>query len=216
MNKDFWGHASWITIHTAGIRYKPETSISFKQFIYALPYLLPCELCREHLYDNLKTIPLDDAVLQNNNTVFLWTYLLHDLVNKQIGKTVSPQFQVIKNYYETYIPDNTFWGPFWWRTIHSFAASYRPIPQVKNAFKQFIYSLIGLIPCTICSDHYKKNLNNIPLSENYLKDAHNLFLWSYLFHDLINKQLGKVSPPFQQIKSQYFNEHVCSNCGITK
>lgn len=216
MNKDFWGPPVWCTIHSSASNYKPENRLSFKQFIYSFPYLLPCDLCGGHLFENLKTLPLDDVILSNNNNLFLWTFFLHDLVNKQIKKNQSPKYRTIKNHYDVNINNSNFWGPYWWRTIHSFAASYKPNPTVKKAFKEFIYSLSGLLPCNISRTQFKNNLNNIPLSENYLKDSHNLFLWSYLFHDLINKQLGKVSPPFQDIKSQYFNDHICSSCGISK
>lgn len=214
MDKGFWGPSTWCTLHTASIGYKPENRLSFIQFVNSLPYLLPCHYCREHLFGNLRTLPLDEKSLQNSTTLFMWTYFLHDLVNKQLKKRPSPAFQIAQNYYHSHIDEKKFWGPCFWRTIHAFAASYRPIPEVRTAFRQFIYSLIGVIPCTTCRQHYSENLRQIPLTDNYLKDAHNLFLWSYHLHDLVNKQLGKVSPPFEVVKAQYFNEQVCSSCGI--
>nr|QBK87701.1 MAG: Erv1/Alr family disulfide (thiol) oxidoreductase [Marseillevirus LCMAC202] len=148
--------------------------------------------------------------LENNKTLFMWSYFLHDLVNKQLYKKPSPAYPVAEEYY---FSNSNIWGPCFWRTIHAFAAAYRPTQDVKSAFKQFIYSLTGILPCKICREHYTHNLNQIPLNEEYLKDAHNLFLWSYLLHDLVNKQLETVSPPFEEIKAQYFNEQVCSSCG---
>ncbi len=213
MEKGFWGPSTWCTIHTAAASFRPENRLSFKQFIYSLPYLLPCQYCRKHLYQNLRTIPLNDQSLVNNKTLFIWSYFLHDLVNKQLHKKPSPAYPVAEKYYFNHIGNNNFWGPCFWRSIHAFAAAYRPTPEVKTAFKQFIYSLTGIIPCKVCREHYVRNLNQIPLSEEYLKDAHNLFLWTYLLHDLVNRQLGKVSPPFEEIKAQYFNVNVCETCG---
>ena len=214
MEKGFWGPSTWCTIHTASAGYKPENRLSFKQFVYSLPHLLPCQYCRTHLNQNLRTIPLNDESLDDNKTLFMWSYFLHDLVNKQLHKKPSPAYPVAEKYYFDHIGDNKFWGPCFWRTIHAFAASYRPTPEVKAAFKQFVYSLTGIMPCKACREHYIHNLRQIPLTEEYLKDAHNLFLWSYLLHDLVNKQLGKVSPPFEDVKAQYFNEQVCGSCGV--
>lgn len=214
MDKSFWGPSTWCTIHTAAIGYRPEHRLSFKQFIYSLPSLLPCQYCRDHLTQNLSNIRLEDKYLVNNDHLFMWSYFLHDLVNTQLNKPKSPAYPLVKDYYLSNIHKNEFWGPCFWRTIHSFAASYRNSPNVKQAFKQFIYSLIGIIPCSTCREHYRHNLKQLPLTEQYLQDAHNLFLWSYLLHDLVNKQLGKISPPFEKVKAQYFNEKVCGSCGV--
>ena len=213
MEKSFWGPSTWCMIHTTAAGYRPEHLHSFKQFMYSLPFLLPCEYCRGHLNENLKTLPLTDQSLASPRQLFMWTYFLHDLVNKQLKKKGSPPYQIVENYYFSHTHDNQIWGPCFWRAIHAFAASYRPDPKVRQAFKQFVYSLSGVIPCGTCKNRYDANLNQIPLTNDSLTNAHALFLWSYLFHDLFNKQLGKVSPPFETVKSQYFNEQVCSSCG---
>lgn len=213
MEKSFWGPSTWCMIHIIACSYQFNYVNSFKQFIQSLPFLLPCEYCRKHLQGNLQTLPLTETSLSNNKNLFMWTYFLHDLVNKQLKKKPSPAYPIAENYYFKGSLDPHFWGHCFWRAIHSFAATYRPEFRVKQAFKQFIYSLIGLIPCQVCKETYNKNLMQIPLTDNYFKDAHNLFLWTYLLHDLTNKQLGKVSPPFEDIKSQYFNDQVCSSCG---
>lgn len=212
MEKSFWGPATWCMIHMTAAGYRPEYVHSFKYFIYSLPYLLPCNECRGHLGENLKKWPLTDQSLSSSKSLFLWTYLLHDLVNKQLRKK-STQYQTEELKYFTNIHNNKFWGPCFWRAIHAIAASYRPSPEVSVAFKQFIYALSGVIPCESCKDLYNRNLNQIPLTDDSLKSAHTLFLWSYHFHDLFNKQLGKASPPFEEIKSHYFNDKVCSSCG---
>jgi len=208
MDKKFWGPATWCIIHTSAYEYTPEKRLSFKQFVYSLPYLLPCDKCCVHLYKNLNTLQLGDKNLQDSQSLFIWTYFLHDLVNRQLGKK-SPNFPSV---YKFYTENKIIWKKCFWRTIHSFAASYRVKPEVKSAFKQFIYSLIGLIPQPE-SMQYATALNRVPLTDEYLKDAHNLFLWSYLIHDLVNKETGKSSPPFEEIKKMYFNDTVCQSCG---
>lgn len=95
--KEFWGPAFWKTIHSLAIAYHPNQKQYFKQYMNNLTYVLPCEVCREHLKNNLKILPMD-SYLDNNHQLFLWSYLLHDLVNKQLGKK-SPPFNVIKQAY---------------------------------------------------------------------------------------------------------------------
>lgn len=213
MDKGYWGPPTWCTLHFLTVGYRPENRLSVKRFIYSLPYLLPCEYCREHLKGNLQSVPLTEDSLLNNKALFTWSYFLHDLVNKQLKKKPSPSFPVAERYYFQNVNDDRVWGPYLWRVIHAFSASYRPTPEVKQAFKQCIYALAGLIPSKNYREQYLRNLGQVPLNEQYLKDAHNLFLWSYLFHDLMNKQLEKASPAFEDVKAEYFSEQVCSSCG---
>lgn len=81
-----------------------------------------------------------------------------------------------------------FWGPATWRMIHCFCASYSP--KNKSCVKTFLTSIQEMLPCDECSKHMKANLEKIVV-DDYLDDNHSLFLWSYMFHDQVNKQLGK-------------------------
>ena len=168
---------------------------------------MPCEECKRHLNQNLKSMPLSDVSLSNRDNLFLWSYRLHDLVNKQLHKK-SPYYLPLANYYSTC--ESSFWGPCFWRMIHSCAAGYRP--EYKNIFKQFIYSLPGVLPCKQAQARFIQCLNKIPLSDEYLKDAQNLFLWTFLIHDLVNRQLGKMSPSYESVKGHYFTEKMCASC----
>lgn len=212
MEKSFWGPSAWCMIHTTATVYSKENKHSFINFISSLPFLLPCDVCRTHLQENLKMMPLTDKYLASSDSLFLWSYLLHDTVNKQLGKQ-SPMYNIVYNNYYANKNNNAFWGPCYWRAIHSFAANFKPQPDIIQAFKNFIYSLAGIIPCIHCRKNYTLYLTQIPLNDSYFKDAHTLFLWSYLLHDRVNRALGKNSPPFEMIKAEYFNVNVCNSCG---
>ena len=95
--KQFWGPAMWRTIHSLAIAYTPSQADQFRKFIGTLPALLPCEQCRIHLKQNLKILKVDDYLTSNHN-LFLWSYLLHDMVNKQLG-TISPPYESTKLFY---------------------------------------------------------------------------------------------------------------------
>lgn len=104
--KPFWGPPIWSTIHIMAASYKPSAAFSFKAFLEALPDLLPCPSCGEHLRKNLEEHP-PDKYMRNNHDLFFWTYVLHDTVNSQCNsvmspndkKKVSPAFDDAKRYY---------------------------------------------------------------------------------------------------------------------
>lgn len=110
--------------------------------------------------------------------------------------------------------ENMFWGPCSWKTIHTIAAAYDPSRKV--AFLQFINSLPYLWPCEKCRQHMKENLRKFPPSE-FLDSRDDLFLWSYRFHDLVNrsKDHPSKSPPFAEIKKYYYGGiYECENCKL--
>ena len=104
-----------------------------------------------------------------------------------------------------------YWGPAVWRTIHSFAAAYTP--DKKQYVKPFLKSTGALLPCEDCSEHMPENMKILNV-DDYLDDNHSLFLWSYMFHDLVNKQIGKTSPSYETVKVEYFNSlgEKCASC----
>lgn len=108
-----------------------------------------------------------------------------------------------------------FWGPCTWKTIHNFAVAYKPSKENALAFKSFIESLIYLLPCKACRDHLKENLKKFSL-DKYLSSNTQLFLWTYLLHDMVNRQIGKKSPNFLDIRKIYFSGLgvECSGCDI--
>lgn len=209
MDKTFWGPSTWASIHFASSGYTPDRQRSITQFIYSLRELLPCQLCCQHLTKNLELNPLTSHYFKDANSLLYWSYQLHDLVNKQLGKTSINYRQVQSFYFDKNYPE--VWGPHFWRMIHSFAAVYKP--SSKESFRQFIYALPGILPCDVCRTRLISNLKILPLTENALLNSHNLFLWTYQLHDLFNRQLGKISPNFESVKGVYFSDKVCELCG---
>ena len=84
------------------------------------------------------------------------------------------------------------WGPFFWHTIHIVALGYPTNPSYghKKAAKDFYESLIFLIPCPICREHYKEHLHNSAISPN-LDRRDDLFRWTVELHNKVNEKLGK-------------------------
>lgn len=123
-----------------------------------------------------------------------------------------------------------FWGPSIWRTIHSFAAMYSP--SRADEFIHFLYDVIpSLLPCTLCRENFKTKLTILP-PHRYLGSNHDLFFWTYMIHDIANRDITekynhdvengtspdnspKSSPDFIQVKYLYFDAlKGCSTCKV--
>jgi hypothetical protein len=85
------------------------------------------------------------------------------------------------------------WGPFFWHTIHIVALGYPKDPSYgdKKAAKEFFESLVFLIPCPICREHYSQHLQRMPISP-HLDRREDLFRWTVQLHNEVNKATGKA------------------------
>ena len=91
------------------------------------------------------------------------------------------------------------WGPHGWKFIHFIALGYpnNPTEQDKVKYKNFFYLLGDVIPCIICANHYKKNLESINI-DNYLSSKTTLLQWTILMHNEVNKKNGKKIYTFDE------------------
>jgi FAD-linked sulfhydryl oxidase len=104
MKKD-WGVPMWKTIHYVAASYPKEPSNGDKTN-YALFYttigdVIPCKPCREHYKKMLEDYPLNDTVLQNQDTLFSWTVFIHNQVNIRLGKRAVSLDEAKKLYYSS-------------------------------------------------------------------------------------------------------------------
>lgn len=109
-----------------------------------------------------------------------------------------------------------FFGPCIWKTIHISTISYDPTSEESRSnMLAFLKSVATILPCKVCSEHYKEMLAKYPPT-NYLSSNERLFLWSYIIHDLVNKRLHKRSPKFLEVKKYYFDHlgYKCLSCTV--
>ncbi len=85
-----WGPYIWAAIHYVTLGYPTipteEQKQQYKQFFESFQYVLPCSICRDHLKQNLKMVPLTDEILNDREKVINWGIDLHNEVNKMNGK----------------------------------------------------------------------------------------------------------------------------------
>ena len=106
-----------------------------------------------------------------------------------------------------------------WDVLHTFGAAYTPDKYLDAV--AFVKSLGALFPCAHCRENFKKKLVKYPI-ENYLKNNHDFFFWTYLVHDDVNKSYNehhpdkpqKYSPPFDKVKDWYWQvvSDECKEC----
>lgn len=89
-SKTTWSHPTWILIHYLPYinanKWTSDTKLSYKAFIACLQFLLPCEICRNHLNENLKHENIDKFMKLGN--LFEWSVNLHNTVNKMLNKPI--------------------------------------------------------------------------------------------------------------------------------
>ncbi len=102
------------------------------------------------------------------------------------------------------------WGPITWFIIHS--VNIKNVSD-KKIIKKFLIDIANIIPCDNCSYHMKKLIlighpaSNIKPLDFYINDKDDYFVWSYLFHDCVNKLRKKNihSPNIRLVKNYYYN-----------
>jgi len=91
INPLLWGPHLWKFMHYLTLSYPDNPNIDeqnkFKNFFMMIGQYLPCEKCRVNYKTNLQTIPLTDIVLSSRNNLIKWLFDLHNIVNKETGKT---------------------------------------------------------------------------------------------------------------------------------
>jgi hypothetical protein len=92
LTPEFWGPHVWAAIHLiclgAPDKFNSSDSAAYRIFFENLPNILPCEVCKNHLIDNLKAVPLDTALASGRDALFAWSVKLHNQVNAMLGKPI--------------------------------------------------------------------------------------------------------------------------------
>ena len=112
--------------------------------------------------------------------------------------------------------DPHIWGPGAWTLLHSVTFNYpeKPTQQDKNEFSDFFYALANVLPCSVCQDHLKKHLNNLPI-KFYLESKETLTKWLFEIHNLVNQDTKKKTITYKQFKQIYKNIYSKSKESIT-
>lgn len=99
------------------------------------------------------------------------------------------------------------WGPHIWRSIHFIALAYpnEPTEEHKEQYRTFYESIQYILPCSVCSNNYKKHLEELPLDDKALKDKESMIKWTINLHNIVNKQNGKKQLEYEEALNLILN-----------
>ena len=102
------------------------------------------------------------------------------------------------------------WGPYFWDVFHMTAFGYPDNPNEydKKAYEIFYFNFAKILPCTVCSED-SREMNNKVNWNKILESRDNLIKWTYDYHDIVNKKLGKISPDFNYFKNNLLSKKNC-------
>jgi len=82
------GPGIWYTMHTLAASAKTEDDK--KQVVNQIKHLqskFPCEECKLHFWNYINSHPLENSIIGNEDSLFLWTFNFHNAVNFRLGKS---------------------------------------------------------------------------------------------------------------------------------
>jgi hypothetical protein len=85
------------------------------------------------------------------------------------------------------------WGPHAWKFIHYVTLGYpeNPTPYQKERYKIFLLLLQDVLPCSLCANHYKENLQKYPLTNDILNSRDKFIKWGINMHNIVNELNNK-------------------------
>ena len=102
INPKIWGNFFWKTMHYITLSYPENPDENHKEnvklFFSSMQTLLPCENCRHHFTELLKTNPLTDNILQSKYNLINWLLNIHNNVNVRLNKKEWSYDEFIKHY----------------------------------------------------------------------------------------------------------------------
>jgi hypothetical protein len=92
---------------------------------------------------------------------------------------------------------NKDWGPGEWHSIHTTAADADTSEKFKF-FCTWVRNQVNHLPCGECT-----NNANAWFKDNPPEKAEDAFIWSWRFHNSVNKHLGKPEMEYNTAKQIY-------------
>ena len=88
LSPEIWGPSTWRAIHYVALGYPSAPSeddvAAYGAFFGSLQRVLPCESCANNYRRHLRELPIEPYL--RSGRLFEWTVLLHNLVNRELGK----------------------------------------------------------------------------------------------------------------------------------
>lgn len=116
-------------------------------------------------------------------------------------------------------------GPGKWSDLHKFAL-YCSLHNKFDAYAEFAKFTLSTLECLKCRKHAMKNLKSFPIEDQrgrvydkpgskYHGKVLDCFIWSVLFHNVVNRQLGKPEMTEEAALLLHDSEIIDEACDVT-
>ena len=105
------------------------------------------------------------------------------------------------------------WGPALWHALHTISFNYptNPTDKDKENYRDFMLSLVNILPCKYSRENLISNYKEYPLTMECMKNRNKFSRYVYKLHETINKMLGKKSGlSYCDVRERY--EHFRARC----
>jgi hypothetical protein len=100
------------------------------------------------------------------------------------------------------------WGPMLWSYLHTMSFNYpnEPTAENKKHYREFIINLQYVMPCKYCRMNLKKNMKQLPLKMEHMKNRETFSRYVYDLHETVNRMLKKKSGlSYEDVRERYEN-----------
>jgi len=100
------------------------------------------------------------------------------------------------------------WGPALWHSLHMISFNYpvKPTREEKENYRNFMLSLVNILPCKYCRINLKQNYKYLPLTMKCMENRDSFSRYVYKLHERVNKNLGKDSGlTYCDVRDRYEN-----------
>lgn len=100
--------------------------------------------------------------------------------------------------------NNKKWGRCVWYTMHILSYSYKP--NKKNKYVTFIKNIPQILPCQVCTNHFKTMLFHNP-PEKSCNNREQMVKFINRLHNNVNKRIKKPVINLKQAKKIYYKQN---------
>jgi len=106
MMTSIWGPSLWHFLHTISFNYPCHPTKKdidhYYNYMLSLKHILPCKYCRDNLPKNFKKTKFSKKIFKNRMTFSKWVYVLHEEINKMLGKKSGLTYNDVRHTYEQF------------------------------------------------------------------------------------------------------------------
>ena len=97
MVAESWGPSAWYFLHKIAFNYDKNKKNRYIKFINIFADFIPCPYCEHHFRKMLNESDFN-KIMQNRDTFFSWTILIHNKVNNNNNKKIFSYNDALKIY----------------------------------------------------------------------------------------------------------------------